>query len=190
MITKGQKIHTRRIDIATYEGAADSVIVEGTLHVERLFDMHLATGEVHPPGTIHHMVITMEISNPALIIKEIEVDMPTVPHEDCRQTQGCLNSIKGIPIVSGFTAKIKHLVGGTKGCYHLVALLTAMAPAAVQGAWSMLSREPLDPEFLAPLAMERMKNTCWLWREDGPLVENFRKFSESVSCDPRGADED
>lgn len=178
MIPKGKKIHSRQINFTTYEGSSDSVVVEGILYDERFTDMYLSTGEVSPPSTIHHMIIRMEVANPELTIKDIEVEMPTVPHEDCLQTQRCLDAIKGLSIVSGFTAKVKRLVGGTKGCYHLVALLTAMAPAVVQGAWSALSREPLDPKIQVPIALKRMRNTCWLWRDDGPIIENLNRISE------------
>ncbi|MBW2678162.1 MAG: hypothetical protein JRD49_11420, partial [Deltaproteobacteria bacterium] len=36
--TKQKKIHTRQIDIATYAGDTQSIVVEGTLHDERLMD--------------------------------------------------------------------------------------------------------------------------------------------------------
>ena len=178
MIEKGQKIHTRQINVTTYEGTSDSIIVEGILHDERLFDTYMTTGEIHPPGTIHHLVIRMEVTGPQLVIKDIEVEMPTVPHADCRETQSCLDSIKGIAIVSGFTAKVKRLVGGAKGCYHLLALLTAMAPSAVQGAWSVMTRKPLDPKGYVPMAIKRLKNTCWLWRDDGALLEKLKQISK------------
>jgi len=65
--------------------------------------------------------------------------MPTVPRPECLKTCESLQPIKGMQIASGFTARVKDLVGGVKGCAHLVALLTAMAPAAVRGAWSAIS---------------------------------------------------
>ena len=168
---KQQKIHTRKIDIATYEGTSDSIIVEGILKDERLLDSYRPSGEIHPPGTIHHMIIRMAVKGPQLVISEVDVKMPTVPHEACVETLACLAPLKGMSIVSGFTAKVKRLAGGTKGCCHLLALLTAMAPAAVQGAWSAMAREPIDPEVYMPMALARVKNTCWVWREDGPLMQ-------------------
>jgi len=56
--------------------------------------------------------------------------MPTVPRQECRETLDSLLPLKGLPIVSGFTNRVKDLVGGAKGCAHLVALITAMASAA------------------------------------------------------------
>jgi hypothetical protein len=175
METKGQKIHTRQIDVATYDGASDSIIVEGVLRDERLLDTYRPAGEVHPPGTIHHMIIRMEVKGPQLVIADIEVEMPTIPHDACIETLTSLAPIKGVPIKSGFTAKVKDLVGGVKGCCHLFSLLTAMAPAAVQGAWSAAARKPIDPERYMPMALARVKNTCRVWREDGPLMEAWNR---------------
>jgi hypothetical protein len=49
-----------------------------------------------------------------------------------------------------------------------------MAPAAVQGAFSAKAREPLDQETGAMIALQRLKDTCWAWREEGPLMEKYK----------------
>ena len=174
-----QKIHTRRIDVATYEGGSDFIVVEGVLKDERLTASYRPTGETRPPGTVHHMIIRMKVRGSKLIIEDIDVEMPTVPRQECLETLNSLEPLKGIPIVSGFTNRVKDLVGGTSGCAHLVALITAMAPAAVQGAWAAISSKPRDPGTILPGAVERIKDTCRVWRSDGPLVkeieqQNFR----------------
>ena len=170
-----QKIHTRRIDVATYEGGSDSIVVEGMLRDERLTASYRPTGETRPPGTVHHMIIRMKVRGPKLIIEDIDVEMPTVPRQECRKTLDSLVPLKGMPIVSGFTNRVKDLVGGVKGCAHLVALITAMAPAAVQGAWAAISSKPRDPATILPGAVERIKDTCRVWRSDGPLVQEIEK---------------
>jgi hypothetical protein len=175
---KKQKIHTRKLDIAIYEGSKDSIIVEGILKDDRLLESYLFTGECMSPGTIHHMIIRIEVKGPHLVIEDIEVEMPTVPHEACREIIRCLEPIKGMPIVSGFTSKVKALVGGPKRCIHLLTLLTAMAPAAVQGAYSAMARKPIDPGPKVKNVLERFKNTCWAWREGGPLMERVKSHCE------------
>lgn len=175
MIPKEQKIHTRTIDIATYKGSEDSIIVEGILKDDRLFESFLATGEKQSPGTFHHMIIRIEVKGPKLVIEDIEVEMPKVPNEFCRETLECLAPVKGMPIVSGFTSKVKAIAGGPRGCNHLLALLIAMAPAAVQGAFSLLSLKPIDPSSGNEIRSKRLKNTCWAWRENGPLMGKFKK---------------
>lgn len=176
--TKNKKIHTRRIDIVTYEGDADSIIVEGVLTDERLVTSFNHTKESYPPGTVHHMVIRMKIRGPKLVIEDIDVEMPTVPRQECLEILNSLKPIKGIPIVSGFSLEVKNLVGGAKGCAHLVALLTAMAPAAVQGAWTALTLKPRDPKTYLPGTVDRIKDTCRVWRSDGPMMKDIQKYKK------------
>jgi len=173
--SKKQKIHTRRIDIATYEGSSDSIVVEGVLKDERLTDSYRPTGDTYPPGTVHHMIIRMEVHGPKLVIKDIDVEMPTVPRQECLETLDSLLPLKGLPIVSGFTNRVRELVGGTKGCAHLVALIMAMAPAAVQGAWAVMTSKPRDPAIYLPGTVDRIKGTCWVWRSDGPMMKDLQK---------------
>ena len=177
MIEKQQKIHTRTIDIATYKGSEDSIIVEGILKDDRLLESFLLTGQKQPPGTFHHMIIRIEVKGPQLVIQDIEVEMPKVPNKFCRETIDCLAPLKGLPIVSGFLRKVKAIAGGPKGCNHLLALLTAMAPAAVQGAFSFISLKPLEDSSRNRMGSERLKNTCWVWRENGPLMEKYKDLA-------------
>lgn len=172
--TRQKKIHSRQIDIATYAHGDQSIIVEGTLHDERLTDVFRPTGEKALAGPIHHMRIRMQVDGPQLAIADIDVEMETAPNALCQEALDSLRPVIGLPIVAGFTARVKQLVGGAKGCAHLVALLNAMAPAAVQGAWNAMARKPVDPKHL-PTAIERIKNTCMLWRTDGPFMREYEK---------------
>jgi len=56
-------------------------------------------------------------------------------------------------------------------------LIYHMGAAAVQGMWASLSRKregggtrslEYDPDIL--------KNSCWLWREDGPFFEKVKRL--------------
>ena len=171
--TKHEKIHTRQITVATYDTSDDAIIVEGVLKDDRLKDAYRPEGETIPPGTVHHMIIRMKVARPRLTIEDIDVEMPASPHEECSEVQNSLLPVIGLRISSGFTVKVKELVGGAKGCAHLLALLIAMAPAAVQGAWSAATRQPVDSETISQSSLTRMKNTCFVWRSDGP---NYTKL--------------
>jgi hypothetical protein len=176
--TACQKIHTRSINVAIYTYEKDAIVVEGHLKDDRLIDSYRSGGNVKQPGAVHNMIIRMKVRGPGLIIEDIDVEMPTVPNDGCIETRRSLEPIKGMSIVSGFTVKVKELVGGAKGCAHLVALLMAMAPAAVQGAWTAATRLPNESQALKTYSMERLKNTCYVWRSDGPAFKKYKQFLE------------
>lgn len=174
---KGRKIHTRKIEVSTYEYDGQRIVVEGFLKDDRFQETHAVTGETFPRGVIHHMGIRLLINCTNFVIEDIAVDLLTVPREICHETLECLAPIKGLTITRGFTAKVKKLAGGSKGCTHLVELLLAMAPAAVQGFAAHQSQKAsgFDADQ-AKFILKYLINTCHAWREDGPFVEIHRKM--------------
>ncbi len=86
-----------------------------------------------------------------------------------------LDKIKGLNIAPGFTSKVKKIAGGIKGCVHLTTLLLSMAPAALQGYWIFEARN-LDRKENSEFDIgEYLIDTCWAWRKDGPVAQNFIK---------------
>lgn len=172
MSIAGDRIHARDIRIATYAAGEDSIIVEGTLMDQRLRESYYFTGEKKQPGTIHHMIVRLLLKGRELLIEEVEVEMPCVPREGCEELRESLRPIIGLSISSGFTNEVKRRIGGIKSCYHLMALVLAMAPAAVQGYFSFRALRPMGVENIP--REDRLKyipvDTCRMWRRDGPLV--------------------
>jgi hypothetical protein len=174
----GDKIHVRSVEVSTYEYEGGGIIVEGVLKDERLMKYYLLSGESHPPGTLHHMIIRMLIGE-GLTIKNIEVEMPRTPHADCIETINSLREIEGLAIAPGFSAKVKKLTGGIKGCSHLTTLLLVMAPAAVQGFWSNVARKPFHGKLSRESMEKYLTDTCYTWRKDGSLMKKFEDTSAS-----------
>lgn len=174
--SRGKKLHARTIEVTTYDHDGERMIVEGFLRDERFQESHVITGETFPGGVVHHMAIRLLVNTSNLVIEDIDVEQMTVPRAVCRETIDCLAPIKGLTITKGFTAKVKKLAGGNKGCTHLVELIQAMAPAVFQGFGAHESQKPstFDPDR-AQMIMQYLVNTCRIWREDGPFVEMFKK---------------
>jgi hypothetical protein len=170
-----KQVHHRKIDIYTYEYDATAIVVEGRLTDNRFRNTFYLSGDCRPPGIVHDLIIRMIVRGPNLVIEDIEVEMSEVPRDVCRETFNSLEPVKGMEIKSGFTEKVKAKVGGAKGCTHLVALLLAMAPAAVQGAWAAVAQQPIDPSNFSDKALEFLENTCWIWRSDGALMKETRE---------------
>jgi len=173
---KGKKLHTRNIEITTYEYDGQRIIVEGLLKDDRFQESHGITGETFPGGVVHHMVIRLLVNCANLVIEDIETELISVPGEVCRETIDSLAPIKGLSITKGFTLKVKKIAGGNRGCTHLVELLQAMAPAVIQGfsAYRALKPADYDPEQ-AKRIFHFVANTCRGWHEDGPFVARFKK---------------
>lgn len=116
---KGRKIHTRNIQISTYERDTENLIVEGILKDNLLISHYHTSGEKHPPNTVHHMVVRMLIGATAFKIEDIEVEMPVFPQKDCGETSKSLNKIIGMKIAPGFTEKVKNMLVHIKIEYPL-----------------------------------------------------------------------
>ncbi|MEE8552924.1 MAG: DUF2889 domain-containing protein [Desulfobacterales bacterium] len=166
---KGRKIHARNIEISTYEYDDEYIVVEGELKEDALIAIYIS-GEKHQPHTVHHMIIRMLIECSSLTIKEINVEMPGIPYDECIETSNSLDMIKGMRISPGFTSKVKKSLKGNKRCVHLTTLLLAMAPAAMQGFWVYSGREPGGNGVSSDMIKGYLIDSCWVWRRDGELV--------------------
>lgn len=174
--TKGEKIHSRTIEINTYKHDGRRILVEGFLKDERIQESYALSGDTFPAGIIHHMAIRLLVNCSDLLIEDIDVDLLTVPREPCRETINSLAAIKGLTITKGFTSKVKKFAGRNKGCIHLVELILAMAPAVFQGAAAhQFQKTSGFDSDQAVKVFQSVVNTCHAWREDGPLVEMFKK---------------
>lgn len=173
---KMRKIHTRTIEVVIYGGPSDdTLVIEGALQDRRHLDSHYPgsascpKGEIHPPCTIHHMIIRMTIHLPENTITDIEVEMPTSPNAECIDAKRSLEPVIGLRIAAGFMAAVRKRIPRKVGCTHLLELISNMAPAAFQGAWSEKISRPIDPETYRQMS-SGLKNTCYAWREGSELV--------------------
>lgn len=173
--SKGKRIHARNIELNTYEYDDQRLVIEGSLVEQRLYEYRIATGEKKPAGVIHHMIIRWLVNMSTFIIEDLEVEMPATPHKECSEMITSLAPIKGMKIAGGFTLKVKELVGGIRGCSHLMALLIAMAPAAVQGYAAYHSEKPTGFGPITTEVLQFLVNTCGPWREGGPLMKKYLK---------------
>jgi hypothetical protein len=185
---KKELIHTRTIKVNCYETDEESFIVEGYLLDERLFPYLIhALNERHDAGPMHHFVVTMEISIPGMKILSLNTQMPVTPDAGCRDISEAMQRLVGRCIRPGFTNEVRGLIGKEAGCLHLTQLILAMSSAAVQGLWTILSRERegkrpsfpgIDPSMLL--------NSCYMWRENGPFVEKIRERRIALGVQPHG----
>lgn len=183
-----ENIHNRNIDISTYAWDAEHVLLVGELKEQRYVGFINHLGEQVDPGIYHHMKIELLIYTKTMTIKDVAVFMPRVPRDDCPTMATSLDHIKGMDIARGFSAKIRKMVGGNKGCVHLNTLLLAMAPAALQGSWINNSRQQKEAEQAGMEISNHLVDSCWTWRKNGPLAaalsQKVGKYPEQEKPSP------
>lgn len=181
-------IHTRDISVRCYETGEAEILIEGSLADERLFPFFLySANQSRDPGVIHQMIIRMRLSLPELTILAADAEMRIVPVAGCREIADSLRKLVGLRIRSGFTNEVRRLLSKTAGCLHLTNLILAMSSAAVQGVWTYYSRKRQGSQIKRPeMDGSMIIDSCWLWREDGPLAARFRKNREEGTASKRG----
>jgi hypothetical protein len=171
-------VHGRDITIRTYDLGDQRILVEGQLRDQR---HRPRSGESFEGAfLVHDMVARLTVRGPEMVIDAVDVEMRRHPREGCTEVLPWMQKLVGMRIVSGFTQRVKELVGNSRGCAHLTSLLLTLGPAAVQGFWAAygVSRSEIradDPRI------KMVVNTCHLWREDGPLIESLRRASHEDS---------
>ncbi|HPS56913.1 MAG TPA: DUF2889 domain-containing protein [Spirochaetota bacterium] len=167
----GEAAHTRDMTFKTYKSGESHMITQCRLTDARLKDYYKLTGEKVGSGTLHDMEVVLLIKTPSLVIEDIEVAMMSVPRSDCNNVTKSLEPLIGLSVTRGFTANVRSLCGGIKGCTHLVTLLTAAGPAIVQGylavSYQKQTGEKSDRSKKGSGMLSYLKNTCYAWREDG-----------------------
>lgn len=176
-----EPIHTRRYETRVYRLSDDELLVRA------------AVSDTKPPGLyvkgdpepieIHQMQLELRVARAGLVIRSARVVFETHPHSTCPLVADAYRRLEGLSIARGFTARVRELFGGPKGCTHTNALLQAMAPAVVQSTWSLSVRdshargerrsEATPEEREQRIAGNR--NTCHVWAEGGDHIERLRR---------------
>jgi len=163
-------VHTRKIEIQAYDLGEHRVLIEGKLVDTR--PSQLSAGESRSePALIHDLIARIWVQGPDLTISAAEAEMDQIPREMCPEVLPGVQKLVGLKIVSGFTQKVKNLIGDVKGCSHLTNLFLTLGPVAVQGYWAAYGRRAGARSLDNP-AFARVLDSCHVWRRDGPYVRS------------------
>lgn len=182
---KGERVHTRSVRIDTYAVDREHVIVEGVLEDTRHLPSYSLARKERPPARIHGMTVRLLIGGFPARIVDAEADMAEVPLEECRRAAESLRKLVGLFIVYGFSKEVKERLDGVEGCSHLTSLILTMGSAAIQGMAAQQGRKPPAPEMAAGM-LEYMKDTCCVWRQDGPTYRRVRDEVQAALEDGPG----
>jgi hypothetical protein len=185
LIQKAEQVHQRTIEVKSYALEDGRVIIEGWLRDDRFVDGYTWAGEKRPKGVVHWIGARFLIGGWPITIEAAEAEMLRTPNELCPTTVDTIERLVGLHIASGYTDRVKVLLGGVEGCLHLSHLVSAMGSAAVHGYWTQHSRQrrpsPGSLDEVPGLAM--VIDSCRLWKKDGPLVSGLKEMIKGVDDD-------
>jgi hypothetical protein len=168
-------IHTRRYEVRAFRMAAERLMLRGVVVDEKPAGLYLKGDE--QPLWLHHMIVDLEIVYPTFLIEKASATFHEHPHLECTHITDHYKKLEGMSIARGFNAKVKELFAGARGCTHITALLSAMAPVAIQAGWSMRAVASSDGQVDAQRNYENRErqlagtiNTCHMWDENGALA--------------------
>ena len=184
-------IHTRGYDVKGYWRPDGTLLIRGAVRDElptRLYDI-----DDDEPLVMHHMVVSLTVDLPDLLITDVAVEFRSHPHQACPTVIDHYRHLVGLSIARGFTHKVRELFGGPRGCTHTTALLQAMAPVAMQcklasrmmglrqsAAMGQPSAAPtLTAPELRALRAAGNRNTCHVWAEDGEHLARILDGSDT-----------
>jgi len=179
-LIKSAPVHSRTFDFKTYPLDEERVIVTGTLKDERFLPFYDVSGHAAKEGVIHEMILYLLIGGMPLMILDADAEMPHVPRPRCTETRESIRKIVGLEIKSGFSEKVHKLIGNVEGCAHLTHLLVVMVQAALHGYWAhkMSKPHPVPGSLNEIEGLDYLVNTCRLWKEDGPILQEIKEIIE------------
>jgi len=149
---KRESVHTRKLHCQGFRRDDGLWDIEGSLIDTRDEAMEtFGRGRIEPGEHLHEMWLRMTVDN-HLTVTAIEARTLHAPYPACPNFPDYFQKLVGQRIEPGWTAKVRLLLGGRRGCTHLVELLGPLATTAVQTvyAWRGEVGEHLDDDVSPP----------------------------------------
>ena len=135
-------------------------------------------GLLDPGVPVHNMGLRLTVDH-EFTVQAVATTMDDQPHQVCNEILDNFQLLIGLRIGPGWNRKVKELLGGIKGCTHLVELLGPIATVAFQTTASVAAKEMARskcPELYPdvepdPNQKPFVLNSCHTWRSDSPAVE-------------------
>ncbi len=164
-------IQTRTIDVSSYRRADGQWDVEGRLVDTAAYAFpNQYRGEIAAGEPIHDMNIRLTV-NERCEITEVAAAMDSTPYAACPGAEPAFQKLKGERIGPGWNRRLRDLLGGVRGCVHVVDLLR---PVGTVGFKTVAREAGQHGVAAARKADDRpyQINTCHALASDGDIVRD------------------
>ncbi len=164
-------LHTRTITCQGYERVDGKWDIDGWITDIKTYDVANIDRNGVPAGVPMHgmgLRITIDLE---LNIHDAVAVQDFAPYRMCPTITPSFSKLIGLNLGKGFTKAVRELVGGTKGCVHLVDLLGPMATTAYQTLdeirYADFQQREQRGEAVKPFFLE----ACHSWATDTEVVK-------------------
>lgn len=160
-----EHLHTRSIEMRGFRRADGLWDIEGHLTDVKTYGFDNAwRGRIESGTPLHDMWIRLTVDS-SLTVRDIEVATDASPYRICPDVAPNFEAVKGLTIGPGWKRRLREVVGGRRGCTHLVEMLTALATVAVQ----TLYRERAEAAISAA-GRPALLDSCYAFASDSEVV--------------------
>lgn len=166
-------LHHRRVDCAGYRRDDGLWDIEGHLVDTKSYDLKdLDRGPAPAGQPLHEMWLRLTVDDDLNVV-DVEAQTVWAPYSICGNITPNFQVLKGLAIKAGWTQKTRELLGGTRGCTHLLELLGPIATTAFQTVYSL--REKRNREH-GMRKRPGLIDSCHAWASDSPVIA--RRYPE------------
>lgn len=163
-------LHTRQVTCRGYQLADGRWEIIGQMVDLKSFPIDIPDhGRAIPVGEPLHDISLALVIDRNLIIHQVRATIDAAPYSNCPQITDAFAVLEGMSLAPGFKRLVKNVLGGAKGCTHLLELLGPIATTAYQTLWQ--SKGGYDSE--SPEAVDRLIDSCHTFARDGAVVRAF-----------------
>ncbi|NVK17459.1 MAG: DUF2889 domain-containing protein [Methylocystaceae bacterium] len=132
--------HTRSVNLTGYEREDGLFDIEGHLVDTKTYSFdNQDRGEIKAGEPIHNMRLRLTV-NEEMTVVAAEATIDDSPFNVCANITPAFKMLEGMQIGPGWNKRVRQKLGGTKGCTHLVEMLSPLATATYQTLYPILSR--------------------------------------------------
>ncbi|PID46660.1 MAG: hypothetical protein CSB47_02850 [Proteobacteria bacterium] len=163
-----EHLHSRRVKCDAYRRADGLWDIDGqVVDFKHYFVEANEEGRTLEVGEPYHDLSLRMTIDQQFLIHEIHASMDATPFGMCPRITEAFKCLEGTRLGPGWHRKAKDLLGGTKGCTHLLELLKPVATTAIQAIWPMMDEQMR--QYSSALAL----NTCHTWSQSSDVVREY-----------------
>lgn len=168
-------VHRRSITLDGFVRDDGLIEVEAELKDTKTYGFpSVDRGYIQPGEAIHHMQVRIAVDD-QLEVREAEAKTLAGPYHICPSANDVFDQLIGLRIASGWRNKVRHAIGGRRGCTHITELMGPVATVVMQTFYGEEARRKRDNatgdmDMTDSDSYIGLINSCVGYDEDSPVI--------------------